>query len=283
MLTKSQLKSAFSEYGFRPLKRLGENYLIDGNIKDKIILNAGVKKEDVVLEIGPGFGALTIDLAQSGAAVFAVEKDKKAFNILKDMTGGKFPNLKIFNADILEFDLKNIVTDKPIKVIGNLPYYITTPAIEYIIRNRALIGSALIMVQREVANRILALPGRKDYSSISCFAQYYAKSSYVYTVKRTSFYPSPDVDSSLMRLDMLDEPSVKVRDESLFFRIIRGSFNQRRKTIINSLSREEVLDIPKERLEEILKEALIDPAVRPEDLSLSDFARIADALWLAKN
>ncbi len=192
MLTKSQLKTIFSRHAFRPLKRFGENYLIDANIKDKIIGAAHLTKDDVILEIGPGLGALTIDLAESGACVFAVEKDKKAFKILCDLAGKKFPNLTLINGDILEFDPKNISPGKKIKVVGNLPYYITTPVIEYLIEKGRLIGSALIMVQREVANRFLAEPGTKDYSSISCFMQYHAKVRYIYTVSRPSFYPEPD-------------------------------------------------------------------------------------------
>lgn len=278
MLTQSQLKNIFSKYDFRPLKRYGENYLIDANIKDKIIEEARLLKDDIVLEVGPGFGALTIDLAESGAQVFAVEKDKKAFAILKDILDGDFPNLRIFNEDILGFDLAKISQSKKIKVIGNLPYYITTPVIEYLVERREVVTSAVIMIQREVANRLLAGPGTKDYSSISCFVQYYTKASYVHTVKRTSFYPAPEVDSSIIRLDFLDEPSVKVKDEELFFKIVRGSFNQRRKSIINSLSREEVLGLPKGELEKILRRVSIDPSIRPENLSLSEFANIANKI-----
>jgi len=283
MLTKSQLKEVFVKYGFTPLKRFGENYLIDGNIKNKIIGEVRAVKGDIVLEIGPGLGALTIDLAESGAKVFAVEKDRKAFAILEGLAGRDFPNLVLLNDDIFGFDLGKIAAAKKIKVVGNLPYYITTPIIEYLIRNRNLIRSALIMVQREVANRLLAASGTKDYSSVSCFVQYYTKPAYIHTVKRTSFYPAPDVDSSLIRLDMLDEPSVKVRDEELFFKTVRGAFNQRRKSILNSLSRKEALNLPKEKLLGILKGAGIAPSVRPESLSLSDFAAIANAVVASKN
>ncbi len=279
MLTKSRLKEVFAEYGFRPLKRLGENYLIDGNIKDKIVGEARLNRDDTVLEIGPGLGALTMDIAERCSSVYAVEKDKKAFGILTDLTAEGFANLKLFNADILKFDLKAVRhRAKKIKVIGSLPYYITTPIIEWLIENRALIESALVVVQREVARRLAALPGSKDYGSISCFVQYYTHPIYIYTIKRTSFYPSPDVDSSLLRLEILDHPSVALDDEELFFKIIRGSFNQRRKSIINSLSREAVLGLPKERLAEILRNIGIDPAARPESLTLSSFAKISNAL-----
>ncbi|MDP2912792.1 MAG: 16S rRNA (adenine(1518)-N(6)/adenine(1519)-N(6))-dimethyltransferase RsmA [Candidatus Omnitrophota bacterium] len=278
MLTKRQLKNVFSENGFTPLKRFGENYLIDGNIKDMVMSHARIAEGQAILEIGAGLGALTLDLAESGAAVFAVEKDRKAFLILKDLAGDDFPNLKIFNEDILKFDLRKIASRGKVKVIGNLPYYITTPVIEYLIQNRNLITTILMMVQREVANRLLACPGTKDYSSISCFVQYYIRPEYIHTVKRTSFYPSPKVDSSLVRLNVLDKPLVEADDEKLFFKIVRGAFNQRRKSILNSLSRERVLNISKEALSKILARIPIDPSIRPESLTLSDFASIANAV-----
>ena len=278
MLTKSQLKILFSKYNFTPLKRFGENYLVDGNVMHNITAAAGVKKDDTILEIGPGFGALTFDLVSTGANIFAVEKDKKAFAIFKELVKDDFPNLKLFNEDILEFDIKKISRSGKIKVIGNLPYYITTPIMERLIENRAAISSALIVVQKEVADRFLASAGSKDYSSITCYIQYYTKPKYICTIKRTSFYPEPDVDSGLVRFDILDKPAVKVKDEELFFKIVRGAFNQRRKTIINSLSRKEVLDVPKEQLAKILERAGISPISRPEDLKIESFAQISNSL-----
>lgn len=275
MLTKSQLIEVFAQYGFRPLKRFGENYLIDSNIKDKMIGAAGISKKDIVLEVGPGMGALTIDLAKTCAEVYAVEKDPKAFGILKDLMKDDFPNVKLFNEDILKFDMSEIASNGKIKMVGNLPYYITTPIIEYLIERRNVIHSAIITVQREVANRLLAKPGTADYSSVSCFVQYYCSAQYIHTVKRTSFYPVPEVDSSIIKLDILIEPAVKVGDEKLFFRIIRGAFNQRRKSILNSLSREEVLGMPKEKLAALFTTVGIDPSARPETLSLEAFAKIS--------
>ncbi len=276
MLTQNQLKFIFAEYGFTPLKRLGENYLIDRNIKDKIISEVKASKEDVILEIGPGLGALTMDLAKTGATVVAVEKDKKASAALRELVGSDFPNLTIINADILKFDFPTRVGT--MKIVGNLPYYITTPIIEYILQNKRLITYAVIMVQKEVASRLLAKPGTKDYSSFSCFIQYNVKPEYVYTVKRGCFYPAPDVDSAIIKLGILEKPSVRVKDEKLLFKIVRGAFNQRRKSIINSLSREAVLDIPKGELMAILNAAGIDPAARPETLSLADFAKISESI-----
>jgi 16S rRNA (adenine1518-N6/adenine1519-N6)-dimethyltransferase len=278
MFTKSQLKDIFSRYGFTPLKRLGENYLIDANIKDKIIAEAGVDKGDIVLEIGCGFGALTIDLASTGALIFAVEKDRKAYSILKEIYQNKYDDLQIFNEDMLNFEISKLHPKKKIKVVGNLPYYVTTPIIEYLINNRIFIDSALIVVQKEVASRIMASAGSKEYGSMSCFIRYFTKPSYVYTIKRQAFYPEPEVDSSLVRLDFLAKPSVRVSDESLLFKVIRGAFNQRRKTIMNSLSRAEVLDLPKAELTGILDKAGIKASSRPEDLSLEAFANLTNAI-----
>ncbi len=277
MLTIAPLKEIFRKYDFRPLKRLGENYLIDPNIRDKIIAEASLSPQDTVLEIGPGLGAITTDIARSGAGVFAVEKDKKAFSILDGMISGEFPNLKLIQGDILEFDLKSMGVSKKIKVIGNLPYYITTPIIEYLIRNGGRISYAVVMVQKEFANRLLAGPGTEDYGALSCFVTYHTKITHIHTVRRTSFYPEPDVDSSLIRLDLLDTPSVGVKDEKLLFKIIRGAFNQRRKSIINSLSREDVLNMPKDDLSGLLAGLKIDPRIRPEMLGLSEFAKLANS------
>lgn len=280
MLTISQLKDIFSKYDFRPLKRLGENYLIDSNIKDKIIAEIHPAPGETILEIGPGLGALTMDLARSGAEVVAVEKDRKALSILRALTGDEFLNLKLHVGDILEFDIGGLACGKRLKVVGSLPYYITTPIIERLIECRGHIDYAVILVQKEFAERLLAGPGSKDCSSLGCFVRYFTSPKHIHTVKRASFYPEPEVDSAIVRLDMLGEPSVAVRDEELLFKIVRGSFNQRRKSIINSLSRKEVLDMPKADLAAILKRVKVDPTARPETLSLETFASIANSISL---
>jgi len=232
----------------------------------------------VVLEVGPGLGALTMDLARTGATVYAVEKDKKAFAILCDIVTKDLPNLKLSCGDILDFDIDTIAPAKPIKVVGNLPYYITTPILEGFIKHRAAIGSILIVVQKEFAERILAEPGSRAYGSLSCFIRYHMKPVYLYTVKRGCFYPEPKVDSSLIRLEVLKAPAVAVQDEALFFKVVRSSFGQRRKSIINSLSRKQALDMPKDKLAAILERAGIDPTTRPESLSIEAFAAIANAI-----
>jgi 16S rRNA (adenine1518-N6/adenine1519-N6)-dimethyltransferase len=277
MLTKNELREILDRYGLRPLKRLGQNFLIDANIKDKVVAAAGLSGRDLVLEIGPGLGALTADLARSAERVFAVEKDRKAVAVLRELIGPYFPNLKLIEGDILKFDIAKLGPGR-IKVVGNLPYYITTPIIERLVGESGRVSSAVIMVQREVAGRILARPGSKDYGSLSLFIRYHTRPSYLFTIKRTSFYPEPEVDSSLIRLEFLERPSVPVRDEALFFRVVRGSFNQRRKTILNSLSREAALGIPKEELSRILAQAGVAPSARPETLGLHQFARITDVV-----
>ncbi|MBP7056125.1 MAG: ribosomal RNA small subunit methyltransferase A [Candidatus Omnitrophica bacterium] len=278
MLTRKELKELFLEYGFRPLKRYGENYLVDNNIKDKIIDELDLSSGDRVLEIGPGLGALTLDIAESGAELTAVEKDRKACAILAGLVGGDSKNATILNRDILDYDITGFAGERKIKIVGNLPYYITSPIIEKIIAAYAVTDFAVILVQKEFANRLAAGPGSKEYGSLSCFVQYRAAISYIHTVKRTSFYPEPEVDSAIVRLDMLGKPPVDVRDEGLLFKVIRGAFNQRRKSLINSLSRKEVLDLPKDTLAEVFSRARVDPATRPESMYLDDFARIVNSL-----
>ena len=212
MLTKTGLRDLFSHYGFHPLKRFGENYLIDANIKDKIVHEVCVGPGDAVLEIGPGFGALTLDLAATGAKIYAVEKDKKAYAIFKEMLGDAHPRVRLICADILDFDLSGIKTKAKIRIIGNLPYYITTPIIEYIIAHKDRISSAFITVQREVALRMMAYPGSKEYGSLSCFVQYHTTPVQLFAIKRTSFYPEPEIDSSLVIRSHLRLPRMEVRN-----------------------------------------------------------------------
>lgn len=278
MLTRRDLRDVFAKYGFRPLKRFGENYLVDGNIKDKIIAALELSVGDRILEIGPGLGALTLDLAGSGASVVAVEKDRKAAVILGELVGAQCPHLEIVQGDFLDYDLAAWAAGRRIKVAGNLPYYITTPIVEKLIAAAGCIERAVLLVQKEFAERLLAVPGSKEYGALSIFVQYHADVAHVHTVKRTSFYPEPAVDSVVVRLGMRTAPPVEVRDPRAFFAIVRGAFNQRRKTVLNSLSREAVLAIPKDAAAALLVRAGVDPAARPETLSIADFARIANAL-----
>ena len=279
MPSKNETIALLNRYGARPIKRLGQNFLIDDNIGKKIIDSLSLEEDDVVVEIGPGLGSLTFGIAERAAKVFAVEKDRLLYKILCEISASKPPGLKIIQGDILDQDLSRLAGAARVKIVGNLPYYVTTPILEYLIENKSMIESAAITIQKEVASRILAKPGSKEFGALSCFIQYHAQAQYLYTIKPTVFYPQPEVDSSLVRLDFPERPSVNVGDEELFFRIIRKAFNQRRKTIANSLTSKALGTIaPKERLIEALSSAGISPSARPEDLGLDDFARIAESL-----
>ncbi|MFC1590615.1 16S rRNA (adenine(1518)-N(6)/adenine(1519)-N(6))-dimethyltransferase RsmA [Candidatus Omnitrophota bacterium] len=279
MLLKKELKQIFLDTSFRPKRYLGQNFLIDKNIKDIIIAAAFLDGEDIVVEIGPGFGALTFDIAGRSGRVIAVEKDRRAFEALKGLTEKKkCKNIELIHGDILDFAIEERVRGKKAKVVGNLPYCVTTGIVQYLIEKRAFIDSALITVQREVANRLLAGPHSKDYGSITCYIRYYMEPAYVRTIRRGCFYPAPEVDSSLIRLAFRKAPLVSVRDEELLFYIIRSAFNQRRKTAINAIANQKDGRIGKEAITSSFMVCGIDARSRAEDLSLEDFARIADSI-----
>lgn len=275
MLTITQIKQLMREYGFRPNKRLGQNFLIDRNIVDKIISAADFNKGDVALEIGAGAGNITAEVAGLVKRVIAVEFDKKLCEVIKATLSG-YKNIDFVSEDILKVDLKDFAKEDKVRIIGNLPYYITTPILERIIENRSYVIDALLMVQKEVAERMLAKAGDDAYGSLSCYLSYYTNPKFKTVVKRASFFPQPEVDSALIYLKILDSPSVSVNDEALLFKIIRGAFNQRRKTLLTSLANKKVLGIDKVKVNETLKRAAISAKIRPEMLSLEDFARITN-------
>jgi 16S rRNA (adenine1518-N6/adenine1519-N6)-dimethyltransferase len=257
----------------KPKKSLGQNFLSDPNIKRKIIAACGLKTADIVLEIGPGQGAITGLLAQSCACVWAVEIDKTLCAILRDIYKDS-PQIKIINADILKFDfglLQKEIGNNKIKVFGNIPYYITSPIIEFLFKNQQYISQIFLTVQKEFAQRIIAKPGSKTYGSFSCFAQYYSEPKILFSIKKGSFYPVPKVDSCFLELNIRNSPIVEVDNEEFFFKIIRTAFGQRRKTLKNSLS--EIISL--EKLSKFFIEFSIKPTVRPEQLSLQDFANLA--------
>ncbi len=276
MLTISQIKQLMLEYDFRPNKRLGQDFLIDKNIADKIIKAACINADDVILEIGAGLGNITEEIAKAAKRVIAIEFDKRLFEILKKGLGG-YANCELICADILKIDFRSYAASNKLRVIGNIPYYITTPILERIIENRDCIKDALLMVQKEVAARMLAKSGSESYSSISCYIRYYTNSELKAIVKKTSFFPRPEVDSALIYLRVLDTPSVAVDNEELFFKIIRGTFNQRRKMLLSSLSNKKMLGVDKEQIRETLGSLGISPQIRPEELDIEGFARIANA------
>lgn len=278
MLSPAELKAVLARYEIRPKKYLGQNFLVDQNIADEIIRMCRLVNTDWVLEIGPGLGALTRRIAGSVKKVIAVEKDRRICAALPELMKG-FSNVQIVCKDFLELDLTQTLSECPpkIKAIGNLPYYITSPIIEKLIINKDNFGSIFITVQKEVAERICARPGRKDYGSFSCFVQFHAKPDILLNIGKRAFYPQPAVDSVFMELSVLPKPPVQVDDADRFFRIIRAAFGKRRKMILNSLLYCESLNLDKGGVLALLVRAGVKPAARPEELSLEDFARISNA------
>lgn len=277
MLNKGELKALLKKHDVRPNKRLGQNFLVDKNMQRKLLKNCNLAVDDVVLEIGPGLGALTFDIAKHVKQVFAVEKDKRLSGPLKDSAAG-YDNINIITGDILKFDMEKIYKDKKIKVIGNLPYYITSPIVSYLIERRNCIDSVFLTVQKEVGYRLAAGPGTKDYSPISIFTQFYTEPRLLFIIAKGVFYPQPEVDSSFLRLDVAKRPRFKVKDEKFFFKIVRTAFSKRRKTILNALTSGDVLGLKKQDVEKVLKTNCIDPMKRPEMLALKDFASLSNHL-----
>jgi len=231
MLKLSEVRSILREYNIRPSKRLGQNFLIDQNIKDKIINSIEVGKENTVLEIGPGLGTLTQDLCKKAERVIAVEKDKRLYDFLtKNLSWG---NLELINDDILKYEFENL--SSKLIIVGNLPYSISSPILNHLINNRDYISSIYITVQAEFGQRLVASPGTKDYSSLSCYAQFYTEPNTLFNIPKRAFYPVPEVDSCFMRMNIRKDKPYEV-DEERLFKIIRASFSKRRKTILNSLS-----------------------------------------------
>ncbi|HBR15493.1 MAG TPA: ribosomal RNA small subunit methyltransferase A [Candidatus Omnitrophica bacterium] len=255
---------------FIPKKSLGQNFLINPHIRDKMIAACHLKKEDMILEIGPGRGVLTEPLAQRVKSVLAVETDKRLVDQLQD----QFKNspVEIVHADILSFPFETLPA--PIKIIGNLPYNIATPIIEKVIRHREKIDSFYLTVQLEHGLRMLAAPHSKDYGSLSCFVQYYAKVKKIFNIKNTAFAPPPKVQSCFLEILFYKDPPFQADNDVLLFKIIRQAFGHRRKTILNSLSGMR----DKESLHEVFTSLNINPTLRAENLSLRDYVRIANVM-----
>lgn len=269
------------KYGFSFQKKFGQNFLIDENVVRKIVREAGVTKDDFVLEVGPGIGTMTQILCEEAREVVAVEIDKKLIPILTKDTLSYYDNVTVINEDILKLDIAKLAKEKndgkPIKVVANLPYYITTPIIMGLFESGVALDSITIMVQKEVADRMQVGPGTKDYGALSLAVQYYAKPSIVLTVPASCFMPRPNVDSAVIKLERYSQPPVDVKDAHLMFNIIRASFNQRRKTMTNSVVNAG-LGITKERLLTALEACGLPAAVRGEALTLEQFAQLANEL-----
>ena len=269
------------KYQFNFQKKFGQNFLIDEHVIQKIINGAQVTKDDFVLEIGPGIGTMTQYLAEAAREVAAVEIDKKLIPILGE-TLAEYDNVTVINEDILKVDIGALALErndgKPIKVVANLPYYITTPIIMGLFESHVPIDNITVMVQKEVADRMKVGPGSKDYGALSLAVQYYAKPYLVANVPANCFIPRPNVDSAVIRLTRHESPAVEVENEALMFNMIRASFNQRRKTLQNGLKNSGLFPVSKEEIIEVIKEAGLPETVRGEALTLEQFARLSNLM-----
>lgn len=269
------------KYGFSFQKKFGQNFLIDSNILERIVENAGVTKDDLVIEIGPGIGTLTQHLCEHARKVVAVEIDKKLIPILED-TLSEYDNVSVINEDILKVDIKKIVEErnggKAVKVVANLPYYITTPIIMGLFENELPLESITVMVQKEVAERMQVGPGTKDYGTLSLAVQYYSKPKIVLNVPAGCFMPKPNVDSAVIKLEKYDKAPVEVVSPKKMFKIIRAAFNQRRKTLTNSIANSAELSYSKDDVLKALETMGLSATIRGEALALEQFAKLSDLL-----
>ena len=269
------------KYGFAFQKKFGQNFLIDMHVLDKIIGAAGVTREDMVLEIGPGIGTMTQYLAESAKQVVAVEIDTNLIQILSETLAG-YDNVTVINQDILKVDIKKLAEEynggRPIKVVANLPYYITTPIIMGLFESSVPIDNITVMVQKEVADRMQVGPGSKDYGALSRAVQYYAEPYIVANVPPNCFIPRPNVGSAVIRLTRHKKPPVEVKNRDLMFKLIRASFNQRRKTLLNGLNNSPEIPIGKEKIAAAIEQLGVPASVRGEALTLEQFARLSDLL-----
>lgn len=270
-----------NKYKFVFQKKFGQNFLIDTHVLDKIIRAAEIAKDDFVVEIGPGIGTLTQYLCEHAREVVAIEIDKMLIPILED-TLSAYSNVTVINEDVLKVDLNALVQEKnngkPIKVVANLPYYITTPIIMTLFERHIPLDNVTVMVQKEVADRMQAGPGSKDYGALSLAVQYYAEPYIVANVPPNCFMPRPNVGSAVIRLTLHREPAIKVKDEALMFKLIRASFNQRRKTLVNGLNNSTELTFSKEEIQNALKGEGLPENIRGEALTLEQFASLANRL-----
>ncbi len=273
--------AVLQKYDFVFQKKFGQNFLIDTHVLEKIIGAAGITKDDMIIEIGPGIGTMTQYLAELARKVVAVEIDRALIPILGD-TLQEYDNVTVLNEDILKVDIAKLVAEendgKPVKVVANLPYYITTPIIMGLFESHVPLESITIMVQKEVADRMQAKPGTKDYGALSLAVQYYAEPEIVANVPPNCFMPRPNVGSAVIRLERHAKTPVDVKDEAYMFRLIRASFNQRRKTLVNGLHNDGGLQLTKEQVAEALEKMELSPTIRGEALSLGEFAKLSNLL-----
>lgn len=271
-----------NKYHFIFQKKFGQNFLIDTHVLDKIIKAAEITKDDFVLEVGPGIGTLTQYLCEAAREVVAVEIDKNLLPILED-TLSSYDNVTVINEDILKLDIKKLIKEKnnnkPIKIVANLPYYITTPIIMGLLESHVPIENITVMVQKEVADRMQSGPGSKDYGALSLAVQYYAKPYIAANVPPNCFMPRPNVGSAVIKLTLHEQKPVDLLDEKLMFQIIRAAFNQRRKTLVNSLNNNPEIHLPKDIIAEAISELGVSPTIRGEALNLEDFAKLSNIIY----
>lgn len=283
IVTPSRTKEILRSFGFTMKKSLGQNFLVDRNILTKIVDAAKLDAGQGVLEIGPGIGALTEQLARSAGKVTAVEIDNRLIPILEQVLS-PYPHASVIHADVLKTDLRRLMEDgdrdgiRGWSVVANLPYYITTPIVMKLLEERLPLHRIVVMVQREVAERMAAQPGSKDYGSLSIAVQYYSVPELICIVPHTVFIPQPHVDSAVIRLNVRSEPPVAVDDETHFFAVVQAAFAQRRKTIANNLLSRFMRKEGRQRLEEVLQQCAIDPGRRGETLDLAEFAKLSNEL-----
>ncbi|PCL89146.1 16S rRNA (adenine(1518)-N(6)/adenine(1519)-N(6))-dimethyltransferase RsmA [Paenibacillus lautus] len=281
--TPRRTKEIISRHGFSFKKSLGQNFLIDQNILYKIVEAAGLDEDKGALEIGPGIGALTEKLAQTAGTVTAVEIDQRLIPILREVLE-PYGNVRVHHGDVLKVDLHELFCQdfadvSKVSVVANLPYYVTTPILMKLLEEKLPLENIVVMIQKEVAERMAAAPGSKDYGSLSIAVQYYSEPKLVCIVPHTVFIPQPNVESAVIRLAVREQPPVRVEDERFFFEVVQASFAQRRKTIANNLKSRFFPGEGRERLEQLLQEAGIEPSRRGETLSIEEYARLSNVLF----
>lgn len=285
LYSPSTIKQIMEKYNFKFSKKLGQNFIIDGNIIESICENSDISKSDGVIEIGPGIGVLTYELCKRASKVVSIELDKSLIPVLEENLS-EFDNFKLIQADVLNVDLKKLIREEfkglNVKVVANLPYYITTPIIMKLLEERLDIEKIVVMVQKEVADRLSSSPGKKEYGAITVAVNYYSTPKTIVKVPSSVFMPRPKVDSAVIELTVNKVPKIKVKDEALLFKVIKASFGQRRKTVLNALSSLD-MEISKDEMREILECLDIDPRRRGETFSLTEFGSIADKLKEALN
>lgn len=273
-------RAIINKYNIRADKKLGQNFLIDQNVLGSIIEAAEITKDDIVIEVGPGLGVLTAELCKKAKKVIAIELDRKFVDILQDVLRD-YNNWILIRDDVLKINLKELLeqqeVNQKVKVIANLPYYITTPVIMKFLEEGPIAKELVIMVQKEVAHRISAKPGGKEYGALTLAVGFYGTSRIVKDVPPSSFIPAPGVVSSVLKINIAEEPMVSVKNDALFFKVVKASFGQRRKTILNSLTNSGIFSNDKARVSEILEKAGIEENRRPETLNINEFAKLANS------